>query len=70
MTIPIIDFRSKTCVEQMYDAYTTCGFAVFINVYDEWLSEFTEWKLLMEEFFQLPLNVKQLCAYSGVTENI
>ena len=41
MTIPIIDFRSKTCVDQMYDAYTTCGFAVFTHVYDEWLEDFT-----------------------------
>ncbi len=68
--IPIIDFRSKTCVAEMYDAYTTVGFAVFTNVYDEWLSEFTQWKLLMEEFFQLPLVIKRHCAYSGVKENL
>ena len=70
MTIPIIDFRSKTCVDQMYDAYTTCGFAVFTHVYDEWIEDFTKWKLLMEEFFLLPTVVKKLNAYSGVTENL
>ena len=70
MTIPIIDFRSKTCIDQMYDAYTTCGFAVFTHVYDEWLDDFTQWKLLMEEFFQLPTVVKKLNGYSGVTENL
>ena len=70
MTIPIIDFRSKDCVNQMYDAYTTVGFAVFTHVYDEWLDDFTKWKILMEEFFQLPTDVKQLNAYSGVTENL
>ena len=72
MTIPIIDFRGKTnsFSKQMYDAYTTCGFVVFTNVYDEWLSEFRDWRLLMEEFFRLPLDVKMKYAYSGVKENI
>ena len=70
-TIPIIDFRSEnSCIEEMYKAYSTCGFAVFTNVYDEWISEFCDWKVLMEEFFQLPLDVKQQYAYSGVKENI
>jgi len=70
-SIPIIDFRfEQDCVEEMYKAYTTCGFAVFSNVYNEWLSEFTDWKVLMEEFFQLSLSTKQQYAYSGVKENI
>ena len=70
-SIPIIDFRSEdSCIEEMYKAYSTCGFAVFTNVYDEWISEFRDWKVLMEEFFQLPLDVKQQYAYSGVKENI
>ena len=70
-SVPIIDFRFEDdCVEEMYMAYSTCGFAVFTNVYNEWLSEFEDWKVLMEEFFQLPLDVKQQYAYSGVKENI
>ena len=64
--IPIIDLKSDTCEEQMYDAYTTVGFAVFTNVYDEWLSEFQDWKQLMDEFFQLPLDVKKKYVYNGV----
>ena len=64
--IPIIDFKSDTCEAQMYDAYTTVGFAVFTNVYDEWLSEFQDWKQLMDEFFQLPLDVKKKYVYNGV----
>ena len=68
--IPIIDFHSKTVEQQMYVAYTTCGFAVFTNVYDEWLLEFRDWRHLMEEFFNLPVDIKQQYAYSGVTENI
>ena len=54
----------------MRNAYTTCGFAVFTNVYDEWLSELADWKLLIGEFFELPLDAKKQYAYSGVKENI
>ncbi len=54
----------------MRNAYTTCGFAVFTNVYEEWLSEFDDWKQLIDEFFQLPLKVKKQYAYSGVEENL
>jgi isopenicillin N synthase-like dioxygenase len=70
-TIPIIDWRFEDdCIEKMWCAYTTCGFAVFTHVYDNWLSEFEDWKQLMEEFFQLSLDVKQQYAYSGVKENL
>ena len=69
--IPIIDFRFEDdCIEEMHAAYTTCGFAVFTHVYDNWLSEFQDWKLLMEEFFSLPLDVKKQYQYSGVKENL
>ena len=54
----------------MRNAYSTCGFAVFTNVFAEWLSEFKDWKILVEKFFQLPLNIKQQYAYSGVKENL
>jgi isopenicillin N synthase-like dioxygenase len=68
--IPIIDFRDDNCVDEMRNAYTTCGFAVFTHVYDEWLSEFADWKQIVDEFFQLPLEEKKQYAYSGVKENI
>ena len=68
--IPIIDFRDENCVEEMRNAYTTCGFAVFTHVYDEWLSEFADWKQLIDEFFLLPLDEKKQYAYSGVKENL
>ena len=59
-SIPIIDFRfEQDCVEEMYKAYTTCGFAIFTHAYDNWLSEFADWKLLMEEFFQLAKIIKK-----------
>ena len=54
----------------MRNAYTSFGFAVFTNVYNEWLSEFDDWKLIMNEFFQLTLKVKQQYSYSGVKENL
>jgi len=54
----------------MRNAYTTCGFAVFTHVYDEWLSEFADWKQLVDEFFLLPLDKKKQYSYSGVKENI
>ena len=70
-SIPIIDWRFEDdCIEEMYMAYSTCGFAVFTHVYDNWLSEFEDWKVLMEEFFQLSLSTKQQYRYSGVKENI
>ena len=70
-SIPIIDFRFENdCIEEMYKAYSTCGFAVFTHVYDNWLSEFEDWKQLMEEFFHLPLSAKRQYAYSGVKENL
>ena len=50
--VPIIDFSSSTREKQMEDAYTTCGLAVFTNVYDSWLSEFSDWQQIMEEFFK------------------
>ena len=38
-SIPIIDFRfEQDSVEEMYKAYTTCGFAIFTHAYDNWLS--------------------------------
>ena len=68
--IPIIDFSDKNVEPKMYHAYTNSGFAVFTNVYDNWLSEFQDWKQLVEEYFLLPLKTKKKYAYSGVAENI
>ena len=68
--IPVVDFRSRDCVEQMYEAYTTVGFCVFTHAYDEWIPVFKDWKDQVELFFQLPNEVKQQLAYSGVEENL
>jgi isopenicillin N synthase-like dioxygenase len=68
--VPIIDFNSSTVEKQMEEAYTTCGFAVFTNVYDSWLSEFSDWQQLMEEFFKQKNEIKIKYSYSGVEDNI
>ena len=54
----------------MEDAYTTCGFAVFTNVYDSWLSEFSDWQQIMEEFFKQKNETKIKYKYSGVEDNL
>ena len=68
--VPIIDFRSSTVEKQMHAAYTTCGFAVFTNVFDSWLSEFLDWQQLVEEFFNLSDVKKTKYSYSGVVDNL
>ena len=68
--IPIIDFKSSDVEKKMQEAYTTCGFAVFTNVYDSWFSEFSDWKQLMEEFFHLSEDVKKQYSYSSVADNL
>ena len=68
--VPIIDFRSSTVEKQMHAAYTTCGFAVFTNVFDSWLSEFLDWQQLVEEFFNLSDVKKTKYSYSGVADNL
>ena len=62
--VPVIDLRSKDVDQQMRGVYTTCGFAVFTHAYDSWLSEISDWKQLIEEFFGLPTAVKKQYAYS------
>ena len=68
--IPIIDFKSSDVEKKMQEAYTTCGFAVFTNVYDSWFSEFSDWKQIMEEFFHLSEDIKKQYSYSSVADNL
>ena len=68
--IPIINFNDPNIIYKMHKAYTSCGFAVFTHVYDQWISEFYDWKQLMEEYFQMGKIAKGMNAYSGVEDNI
>ena len=47
--VSIIDFRSSTVEKQMHAADTTCGFAVFTNVFD---SITLLWRLMMFQDFR------------------
>ena len=68
--IPVISLNDKNIVEKMRKAYSTIGFAVFTEVYDNWILEFTEWFQMVENFFALPSKIKLKYSYSGVAENI
>ena len=68
--IPIINFNDPNIIYKMHKAYTSCGFAVFTHAYDQWISEFYDWKQLMEEYFQMGKIAKGMNAYSGVEDNI
>ena len=39
---------------------TVCGFAVFINYYNQWLFEFDDWKQLMQVFQLVEKNKEQI----------
>ena len=54
----------------MHAAYTTCGFAVFTNVFDSWLSEFLDWQQLVEEFFNNLSDVKKQSIHTAVLPTI
>lgn len=62
--IPVIDFNSETVLDEIREAYTTVGFAVFSNTLSN--SEQTamdKWFDLMKEFFELDVRVKEKYTY-------
>jgi len=66
--IPVIDFKSETVLEEIREAYTTVGFAVFTNC----LSESDQQTMLywfdsMKSFFELPLDIKKKYLYQPDT---
>ena len=66
--IPVIDFESETVLEEIREAYTTVGFAVFTNTlstYDNVVMGI--WFEDMKKFFQLPLDKKKKYAYQPET---
>ncbi len=66
--IPVIDFKSKTVLEEIREAYTTVGFAVFTNCLSESDSQtMTYWFQQMKSFFELDLETKNKYKYQ--TEN-
>lgn len=66
--IPVIDYTSDTILEEIRDAYTSVGFAVFKNcltVRDQQTMRY--WFKKMKKFFELELEEKQKYKYQ--TEN-
>jgi isopenicillin N synthase-like dioxygenase len=62
--IPVIDFKSKTVLEEIREAYTTVGFAVFTNCLSESDSQtMAYWFQQMKSFFQLELEIKKKYSY-------
>ena len=62
--IPVIDFQSKTVLEEIREAYTTVGFAVFtdaLNTQDQ--DDMKSWWKLMQDFFDLEQETKNKYAY-------
>ena len=66
--IPVIDFKSESVLEEIREAYTTVGFAVFTNTLDSTeQATMNGWFDLMKEFFTLPLDTKQQYPYQPET---
>jgi len=62
--IPVIDFNSETVLEEIREAYTTVGFAVFTNTLNEDDQEAMDyWFDHMKQFFELELKVKEKYTY-------
>lgn len=66
--IPVIDFNSETVLDEIREAYTSVGFAVFTNTlsnYDQIIMHI--WFEDMKKFFQLPLDTKKKYSYQPET---
>ena len=62
--IPIIDFKSKNVLDDIEQAYTTVGFAVFKNCLSEQeRTALNYWFIAMKQFFELSLETKKLWSY-------
>ena len=64
--IPVIDFQSSTVLEEIREAYTTVGFAVFTNTLNPKDQEIIyHWFDHMKQFFKLNLDVKKKYSYQA-----
>ena len=65
--IPVIDFQSETVLDEIREAYTTVGFAVFtnsLNTQDQ--TDMTVWWKLMQDFFNIDAETKQKYKYQNI----
>ncbi len=64
MSVPIIDFKSESVLDEIRKAYTTVGFAVFTNTLaSEDKKTMDNWFKTIKDFFELPLETKQKYSY-------
>lgn len=64
--IPVIDFKSKTVLEEIREAYTTVGFAVFTNTLSTKDQQtMYHWFDYMKQFFELDLDIKKKYSYQA-----
>lgn len=66
--IPVIDLNNSYALQHIEDAYTTVGFAVFINAFDTKQQHvFDLWFDQMKAFFELDIATKNSYGYIGDT---
>src|SRR5210317_1748641 len=64
--IPVIDLKEKHALRSIEEAYTTVGFAVFINALNsDEQKDMNAWFETIESFFNLPLDLKKKYEYKG-----
>jgi len=64
--IPVIDFNSETVLDEIREAYTTVGFAVFTNTLNEQDQQtMHSWFEDMKGFFELNLETKKQYSYQA-----
>ena len=64
--IPVIDFKSETVLEEIREAYTTVGFAVFQNALsDKDQDTMKVWWKLMQGFFKQDQETKNKYKYQA-----
>ena len=64
--IPVIDFKSESVLDEIREAYTTVGFAVFTNTLSAQDQQtMKDWFLTMKLFFSLPIKVKERYSYQA-----
>ena len=64
--IPVIDFKSESVLDEIREAYTSVGFAVFTNTLSAQDQQtMKDWFLTMKLFFSLPIKVKERYSYQA-----
>src|SRR6056300_1460086 len=64
--IPVIDFNSETVLDEIREAYTTVGFAVFTNTLNTQDQQtMKDWFDYMKQFFELDLDTNKKYSYQA-----